>query len=115
MDDSELLRLVTLAVAAEDGQAPHAFRITAHGEIDLESAPRLTEAMDAVIDEGATLVILEASDVEFLDSSGLRAIVRAGNRLTAAGGQLLIEGMSGAVQRVLEISGVIDQYRSGQS
>lgn len=114
MDDSGLLRLVTLAVAEEGGTAPHAYRVTAHGEIDLESAPRLTEAFNAIIEDGATIVILDASDVAFLDSSGLRAIIQAGHRLTEVGGQLLIEGMSGAVQRVLEISGVIDQYRARQ-
>ncbi|MEO6123529.1 MAG: STAS domain-containing protein [Ilumatobacteraceae bacterium] len=114
MDDSALLRLVTLAVAEAEGDSSHAFRIAAHGEIDLDSAPELGKALDDLIEQGATLVILDASGVEFLDSSGLRVIVRAGNALSDAGGQLLIEGMSGAVQRVLEVSGLIDQYRSAK-
>jgi anti-sigma B factor antagonist len=58
------------------------------------------------------LIVLDASDVEFLDSSGLRVIVASGIRLSNAGGRLLIEGMSGAVQRVLEVSGLIEQYRA---
>ena len=43
-----------------------------------------------------------------------RAIVAAGNRLNEGGGKLFIEGMSGAVQKVLEISGLIDG-RAGAS
>ena len=108
--DDDLLRLATVAVA-EDGTASPAVRLVAHGEIDLGTAPRLAGAFDALIDGGATLVILDASGVEFLDSSGLRTIVNAGNRLSAQGGQLVIEGVSGAVHRVLEVSGLIEHYR----
>jgi anti-sigma B factor antagonist len=55
--------------------------------------------------------VLDASGIDFVDSSGLRVIINCGNKLSAAGGRLLIEGMSGAVQRTLEISGLIDRYR----
>jgi anti-sigma B factor antagonist len=78
----------------------------------VRTAPDLAQALDALIDEGAKLIVLDASDVEFLDSSGLRVIVATGIRLSNAGGRLLIEGMSGAVQRVLEVSGLIEQYRA---
>ena len=63
------------------------------------------------IDEGATVIVLDASAVDFVDSSGLRAIIRCGSRIADNGGRLFIDGMSGAVQRVLEISGLIDRYR----
>jgi anti-sigma B factor antagonist len=109
VNDDELLNLVTTLVADETQTA--AYRVTAKGEIDLQTAPRLAETLDSLIEQGAKLVVLEAAEVEFLDSSGLRVIINAGNALHASGGQLLIEGMSGAVQRVLEISGLIEQYR----
>jgi anti-anti-sigma factor len=50
--------------------------------------------------------------VTFLDSSGLREIIKAGNLLAARDGQLLIEGATGATQRVLEITGMLEQYRA---
>ena len=50
--------------------------------------------------------------VEFLDSYGLRAIIAVGNSLSALGRRLPIDGMSGAVRRVLEISGVLERYRA---
>jgi len=59
-------------------------------------------------------VILDASGVSFLDSSGIRAIVTASNALEAQGGRLLIEGMRGAVQRVMEVAGLLDKYRSDE-
>ena len=66
----------------------------------------------ALADDGAKLVVLDASDVGFLDSSGLRVIVNTGQALTSAGGRLVIDGMSPAVHRVLEVSGLLDQYRA---
>ena len=102
---------LTLVVSSSPERQPSAHRISARGEIDLHTAPRLADALDDLIEHGATLVILDARQIDFLDSSGLRVIINCQNRLGEAGGRLLIEGMSGAVQRVLEISGLIEQFR----
>ena len=110
--DDALLALVTVALADDGGGPSHGYRVAASGEIDVRTAPNLAEALDSLIDQGATLIVLDASQIEFLDSSGLRVIVASGIRLSNAGGRLLIEGMSGAVQRVLEVSGLIEQYRA---
>jgi len=112
VDDDDLLALVTVALADEGGEPGHGYRVAARGEVDVRTAPELARALDALIDQGARLIVLDASDVEFLDSSGLRVIVATGIRLSNGGGRLLIEGMSGAVQRVLEVSGLIEQYRA---
>jgi anti-anti-sigma factor len=90
----------------------HAYRVVARGEIDMASAPLLTKTFNSVIDQGATVVVVDATDVTFVDSAGLRAIVTAANRVSEAGGHLFIEGMSGAVRAVLEISGLLERYRA---
>jgi anti-sigma B factor antagonist len=110
--DDDLLALVTVALAENDGEPSHGYRVAASGDVDSSTAADLAETLDALIDQGATLIVLDASEIEFLDSSGLRVIVASGKRLSNVGGRLLIEGMSGAVQRVLEISGLIEQYRA---
>ncbi len=99
--------------AAPDGTP--IYRVVARGEVDIATAPQLKIAFDNAINDGALLVILDASQIEFLDSSGLRVIVNTSNRLSEEGGRLLIEGMSGVVQRVLEISGLIERYIVGRS
>lgn len=104
------LELVTSEL--DDDPARVAYRIVATGEIDLATAPQLADALTTLIGQGATLVVLDAADIKFIDSSGLRVLVTCGNAMTDAGGRLLIEGMSGAVQRVLEISGLLEQYRA---
>ena len=104
---------MTLEVFAITGgdTSQHTFRVSLTGEIDAASAPELDAALDELIEGGAAIIVLDASAIEFIDSTGLRSIVVAGNKLSDRGGRLLIEGMSGAVQRVLEVTGLIDHYR----
>jgi anti-anti-sigma factor len=107
MDDETSLTVETVGHETDT----HAYRLQLTGELDLASAPLLITRVEECIAVGAKLVIIDAADVEFIDSSGLRAIISAGNLLADTGGRLLIDGVSGAVQQVLEISGLIDRYR----
>jgi anti-anti-sigma factor len=100
----------SFAVSPEQGaDAEHAWLLTISRELDASSAEPFDTAFDDVLDRGARLVTLDLSDVSFLDSTGLRIIVRAANRLAAREGRLTVAGLSGAAQRVLEITGLIDR------
>lgn len=89
----------------------HAWALAARGEIDADSCGELDRTLDEVLHEGARFVVLDLSDVEFLDSSGLRTVLRAEQQLQASGGELVVRGMSGAVERVLEITGLLERLR----
>lgn len=86
--------------------------MVASGEIDIATAPQLAGVLDEVIETGARLVILDARAIQFLDSSGISVLINAGSQLEALGGRLCIDGMSGAVERVLEITGLLERYRA---
>ena len=51
--------------------------IAVRGEIDLDAVPVLEPALDAVIRDTAGAFVLDLCELEFLDSSGLRLILRA--------------------------------------
>jgi anti-sigma B factor antagonist len=87
--------------------APRTWRVDLHGAIDLETAPELSEELEDLASRGAKLVVVDLTDVEFLDSSGLRALVHGARTVEAGGGRLLVEGASGAVERVLELTDVL--------
>jgi len=53
-------------------------------------------------------VRLDLTDIEFIDSSGLRSIVTAHQELEEAGRRLVLSGLSESVQRLLEITGLTD-------
>ena len=99
-----------ITVAETSGHARH---LTVSGELDLATSSRLADQLDQYVDEGIELVVLDLTGVSFADSTALRVIVNASNRLEERDGQLLIEGLSPAVQKLLEVTGLIDRYRNG--
>lgn len=52
-------------------------RITVFGELDVATAPRLREYTSRQLAESAELVVLDLTDVSFIDSSGLQVLLRA--------------------------------------
>jgi len=80
------------------------------GELDMSSANQLTSCLDALIDGGATRVVVDAGGVTFLDSTGLRVLVDASVRFEQIGGALVIDPMSLSVRRVLEMTGLLERY-----
>src|SRR5262245_44088472 len=73
------------------------------GEIDAHTAPEISEAIAQA--SGGALEI-DLSGVEFVDSSGLRALIEAHQRLEANGGSLKLVRPSAVVSRLFDISGV---------
>jgi anti-sigma B factor antagonist len=83
-------------------------RAVVTGDLDVSVTDRLEARLVALREAGATSLIVDATDVTFLDSSGLRALVHARNAFEQEGGSFVIDGMSPAVQRVLDLCGMLD-------
>ena len=76
------------------------------GEIDLETAPQLGDhALEALRDVSPHLVI-DLSDVTFMDSTGLKVLVTVRQRADLAGGSLAVTGASRTVLRLLSLTGL---------
>lgn len=87
----------------------HAGRVvvTVSGDVDMLTAERLREGLaEAVRTAGTGPVIVDLSQVPFLDSSGIRALLDGYNTAMVAGGTLTVRGAHGTVARVLEVVGV---------
>ena len=92
--------LVHVKVSHQDGIVILAFR----GEIDSNSVIALHAVLDQL--ELDANVVLDMSDVRFMDSSGLNAVLAQSVRMGRASGSIHIVQPSTAVRRVLEISGL---------
>ena len=80
--------------------------IRAGGELDLAAAPELRERMSAAIDEGATRLVLDFTDVTFVDSTTVGALVTAARRLRSRDGSLTVACTNPNVLRIFEIVGL---------
>jgi anti-anti-sigma factor len=92
---------------------PHAYEVTISGEVDIVAAAEIDRELDALVAAGATFIVLDLGAVTFLDSSGIRSVVRAARVVGDSGGRLTCSGLSGAATRVLEISGLLEHLRDG--
>jgi anti-anti-sigma factor len=101
-------------VVAPAPEAP-AWVVAPKGALDIATCGELHSRLNEVIDAGATIVVLDLAEVDFIDSSGIREIVRAGRRLQDDGGRLLVENTSGATQRILEVTGILEHLRETHS
>jgi anti-sigma B factor antagonist len=72
------------------------------GDLDLESAPALTAELKAQL--GPRPIVLDLSEVEFMDSSGLGVLVGAHKEAAARGGALLLAAPGSRVHKVLKIT-----------
>jgi anti-anti-sigma factor len=75
-------------------------RIRLQGEIDITRREETYRACTAV---RAARVVVDLSDVTFLDSAGSLAFVRARDRLERSGGSLVLTGARGEPARLLDI------------
>jgi anti-anti-sigma factor len=81
------------------------------GELDLPNAPLLDQALEEPKVSGAPSVVLDLQELRFLDSSGLRAILRAQRVADRRGQGFAITEGSGQVQRLLGITHASEQLR----
>jgi len=84
---------------------------TVRGELDMNTAPELEQALEDALAGGDASIMLDLSDCEFIDSTGIAVIVRAWQRLDRdAGGEgqghLVLCCINHQVRRLLQITGV---------
>ncbi|HEX3735850.1 MAG TPA: STAS domain-containing protein [Solirubrobacterales bacterium] len=85
--------------------------VAVRGELDLGTASELEGPLDEAIAAGDASVLIDLTDCEFIDSTGIALIVRAWQRLDrSAGGEgngrVVICSYNEQVRRVLEITGL---------
>ena len=78
--------------------------IAVEGEIDVMAAPRLREALIASVVEGHKRVVVDLTATDFLDSTGLGALVAGLKRIRAHGGDMRVVCTSPRVWKVFEIT-----------
>jgi anti-sigma B factor antagonist len=82
--------------------------IAVRGELDMNTAPELERRLDEALVRSDISIVLDLSECEFIDSTGIALIVRAWQRLDGDGGEgrLALCCVNHQVRRLLEITGV---------
>lgn len=78
--------------------------VSVTGEVDVASAPKLGTMLSEVLASGCSKVVVDLTNVSFMDSSGLGVLVQHYKRFTAARGELRLVITEPRVLQVFEIT-----------
>ena len=85
------------------------------GELDIASAPRLQKEISRLCDGGVSSLTLDLSGLQFMDSTGLAAIVYASRLCDRHDCELALVPGPEIVQQVFELTGLAEllPFRAG--
>ncbi|WP_100330098.1 anti-sigma factor antagonist [Bacillus xiapuensis] len=83
-------------------------KINLGGEIDAYTAPQLKEAVFPYAEKENASLVINLSDVSYMDSTGLGVFVGLFKSLNAHNGSLQLVGLSERLKRLFDITGLAD-------
>jgi anti-sigma B factor antagonist len=82
--------------------------IATSGELDLQNVERYGQVIEEAERTDATRIVIDLSDLDYIDSSGLAAVLVAGRRSDLDSHRLFVRAGHGEVRRLLELT-ALDQ------
>ncbi|WP_456551153.1 STAS domain-containing protein [Blastococcus sp. SYSU D00813] len=83
-------------------------RVAVTGEVDCSTAPRLTSCIDSLLAAAPRELVVDLTEVTFLDSAGLHALVTAHARAERTGTRLRVLVATRAALRPIQVTGLWD-------
>ncbi|MBI3177832.1 MAG: STAS domain-containing protein, partial [Chloroflexi bacterium] len=74
-------------------------------------APQLDDALSALTGGANPKIVIDLKGVDFMSSAGLRALVKAGQAVQKAGGELRLAAVSDAVEVVMRTVGMLQMFK----
>lgn len=81
-------------------------RLDLQGELDNLSVPVLRQALDSAYAEGCFQIRLDLAGLEFIDSSGLGALVGAWRRCSQQEGSVVVINPTAPVRQLMDMTGI---------
>ena len=93
------------AVTEQGSEGAHHV-IAVRGEIDLFTAPELKRVLTEAIESGEHRVVIDLTEVTFLDSTALGVLIGGVKRLRSRDGALAIVNTDGSIAKTFQITGL---------
>jgi anti-sigma B factor antagonist len=101
------------ALAVHESDVDGVRLLEVFGELDLATAPRLCARLDAARGARVRRLVVDLTGVDFIDSTGLRALMGASTELRHAGGKLAVALLpEGGVARLFDVTGIRESLRT---
>jgi len=84
--------------------------IEVSGRIDSANSPKLHERAGALVDGGATSMVLDLSKVEYISSAGFRVLLLLGRQAGQGRCRLVLCGLTAKVRQLFDLGGFLDLF-----
>ncbi len=74
------------------------------GEVDLHVSPTVAALLNEMIEKKPKRLVVDLSDVSYIDSAGLAALIEAMQKVDGYGGKFMLAGLQETVRSIFEIS-----------
>lgn len=99
---------LSIDLRTEEGSGTLVFKL--RGSLDLATAPTVRAALSEAAEQGSHDVIVDLTQLEFLDSTGLGVLIGAHRRTIERGGSFRLIVSDGPISRLLNITGLITVF-----
>ncbi len=86
----------------------HTLLAIVHGKVDTSNASDFEKEIVSKLDEKCRKIHIDISDMEYISSAGLRALLRLKKRMDANEGSMAVEGANEVVYETFMITGFLD-------
>lgn len=96
---------LTIDISTDERTGTHVYKL--RGSLDLATAPSVRAALVEAVGAGKHDIVVDLTKLEFLDSTGLGALIGAHRRAIESGGAVRLAVGEGAIARLLNITGLM--------
>lgn len=79
--------------------------IALRGELDVATVPEFGDALREAMDSGCTALVIDLSELTFLDSTGLMVLLNGLRRVRRKDGRLVLACTNPSVLRLFDVTG----------
>jgi anti-anti-sigma factor len=83
--------------------SPGAYLVVISGEMDIATSPELTSRLATVRGPERYQVLVDLSQLTFMDSTGIKSLISSAKEVESRGGRLVVFAPTANVQRVFDI------------
>ena len=80
------------------------------GRLDTPAAAEISQQIQPLLDHAGETIVLDCSELAYISSSGLRIFLTLRKAATAAGGHVVIEGLSNEIRQVFMMTGFLQLF-----
>ena len=85
--------------------------VTLEGRLDTPASPEVSVKLEPVVQDASGTIVLDCSKMSYISSSGLRIFLTLRKAAAAAGGKVIVRGLTHEVRSVFMMTGFLNLFQ----